>query len=708
VTAAPFDLASTLFLLPPDAKILPITELSARLRAKIGPVEDDQSVITRPGFRVTARLVPAPLADLLGEFRAPSLVTDAVVRFARAHGQDPAEMLDLAFDALAALIDTRILVPKDSPDAAEAEPSLGAGQQFASFEIDALIRSLEDSEVYRASGTGGCVVALKIARKDRPITAAALAYEARVLERLAGLGSPRLLAHGTERGRSYLAMEWCDGVSIAFAAQQARASRDRSRLHTLVARMLDAYARLHESGVLHGDVHPGNCLLRDDGSIAILDFGNARRTGAAPGAIDPARTGIAQFYDPQMAAALLAAQLPPAATAESEQYSIAVLAYFLLTGLHPIDAPTVQQEILQRTVERPPLPFPARGVTAWPQVEAVLARALEKQPDRRFPSVSAMARAFASAGLPPDLKPRRHRTARGAFDTAVETVRGLLAPAAESPLEYAWFGLRAALAMQDAELLAAADILAGWAASGWASQSVAAHVARARSDVRAENKAIGDFLGFAERLPDGHQAAAAILAATGMLEGNAFRSADTTALARWAAERLERLIQAASIEPYSMVAEPLLLHLELSLGRTGAVVLRPDLPARLDAMAEKRVSNAWLWSLAHDVFAHDRFKDLALAARLPSRPLWRGFALLRLHQLTGDEHWVMDANRALANAPSARLSVQETALLTAELRNPDSVILPPFRLPAGFGRPRCSPIRRIAIATARHQEQRSQ
>jgi hypothetical protein len=700
VSTAPFDLASTLFLLPPDAKILPITELSARLRAKIGPVEDGQSVITRPGFRVTARLVPGPLADLLGEFRVPSLLTDAIVRFASAHGQDPAEVLDLAFDALAALIDTRILVPKDSPDAAEAEPSLGAGQQFARFEIDALVRSLDDSEVYRASASDERVAALKIARNDRPITAAALAYEASVLERLAGAGSPRLLEHGTEGGRSYLAMEWCDGVSIVFAAQQARASRDRNRLHTLAGRMLDAYARLHDSGVLHGDVHPGNCLLRDDGSIVILDFGNARRTGAAPGTIDPARTGIPQFYDPQMAAALLAGQLPPAATAESEQYAIAVLAYLLLTGLHPIDAPAVQQEILQRTVERPPLPFPARGVAAWPQVEAVLARALDKQPDCRFPSLSAMARAFASAKLPPNLQPPTPRAAQQAFDSAVETVRGLLAPAADSPLDYAWFGLRAALAMQDAELLAAADILCGWAAPGWASRSVAAHVARARSDGRAERKAIHDFLGFAEHLPDGPQAGAAILAAAGMLEANAFRSAETTALAGWAAKRLECLIQAASIEPRRVVAEPLLLYLELSLGKAGAVVLCPDLQARLDAMAEKGVSGAWLWSLAHDVLACDRFKDLALAARLPSRPLWRGFALLRLHQLTGDEHWVTDANRVLANAPNARLSEQETALLTAELRIPENAILPPFRLPAGFDRPRYSAIRSIAIATA--------
>jgi hypothetical protein len=173
-----------------------------------------------------------------------------------------------------------------------------------------------------------------------------------------------------------------------------------------------------------------------------------------------------------MACALLAGQLPPAATPESEQYAIAVLAYLLLTGLHPIEAPAVQDEMLRRIAERPPLPFAARGIPAWPQVEAVVERGLARQPDQRFPDISGLARAFASADTPPDRPMRWPSAAQHAFDAAVETVRRLLAPSVEFPLDYAWFGMRAALAMEDAELLAAADVLAGWAGTGWAAQSV--------------------------------------------------------------------------------------------------------------------------------------------------------------------------------------------------------------------------------------------
>jgi len=672
------DIATTLFTLPPDAKFLPVSELSARLRARIGPVEDGQAVITRPGFRVTTRLVPKPLADLIAEFRAPSLLTDAVLRFARAHDQDPFVTLDLAFDALATLVEARILVPAESPDASAPAPSLAAGQAFAGYEIEALVRSLEDSEVYRAHGPDAGVAALKISRDDRPGVAAMLANEARVLEQLAGADSPRLLGHGTARGRAYVAMEWCEGVSIAVAAQQARAARDRGRLHELVGRMLHAYGRLHRRGVLHGDIHPGNCLVQDDGRVVILDFGSARVVDPSS-TVDPARSGIPQFYDPLMAGAILAGQLPPAATPASEQYAIAVLAYLLLTGLQPIDTPAVQDELLRRIVERPVLPFTARGVPAWPEVEAVVARGLAKQPCDRFPEVSSLASAFSAAGpLPGPLPPWPAGAAR-AFTAAVEAARRL-APSTGSR-DHAWFALRAALALEDAELLAAADLLVGRAGSGWDVQAVAALVAAARSDTRLESQAIARFLTAADRLPDGPEAGAAIVGAAGMIDGAVFRSADTATLAGWAAQRLDRLIRASSsTNPSARIGEPLLAYAALSLGKTGVVAVRADLARRLRALGDAQAGNVWLWALAYDVLADERFKALALAARLPGKPLGRGLALLRLHQLTGDVRWVAKARRVVARAPSPRLPALDTALLIAELQAPERATVAPFMI----------------------------
>jgi predicted Ser/Thr protein kinase len=669
------DITTTPFTLPPDAKFLPVAELSPRLRARIGPVEDGQSVITRPGFRVTARLAPRPLADLIAEFRAPSLLTDAVFRFARANGEDPLVIMDLAFDALAALVDTRILVPENSPDSSAPIPSLAAGQAFAGFEIEALVRSLEDSEVYRARGEDDVCAALKIARDDRPGVNAMIAHEVRVLAQLAGVDSPRVLAEGREGGRAYIAMEWCDGVSIAVAAQQLRASRDRRGLHDLVGRMLDAYGRLHQTGVLHGDIHPGNCLVRDDGRVVILDFGSARPIQTTS-LVDLERSGIPQFHDPQMAGALLAGQLPPAATAASEQYAIAVLAYLLLTGMQPIDAPGIHDELLRRILQRPVLPFAARGVAAWPDVEAVLGRGLAKEPGDRFPSVADMACALSLARVPPRTPSRQADEAHCAFDTAVEAVRAL-APSIE-PVAQSWFALRAALILEDAELLAAADILVGRAGSGWAVQTMAAQVARARSDSRMESMAIVGFLAETEGLADGPEAVAAIVAAASILECGVSRSPDAAALAGWATARLGRLMSSPSPTSGDGHADARLIRAALSVVRTGAVAVQPGLLAHLEALRERNTGDVWVWALAYDIFADDRFKARALAARLPRAPLRRAFAQLRLHQITGDMKWVTDANRVVADTPGGRLPALGAALLTAELMAPERAIPPPF------------------------------
>lgn len=670
------DLTTTLFSLPPDAKFVPLSELSARVRARIGAVEEGQSVITRPGFRVTTRLVPGPLADLIAEFRAPSLITDAVSRFARAHDQDPLAMLDMAFDALATLVEARILVPQDSPDAVAPTPSLAVGQDFAGFEIEGLVRSLEDSEVYRAHGRDGANAALKIARDDRPGIKAMMAHEARVLEYLDGIDTPRLLHRGIERGRSFVALEWCDGVSIAVAAQQARAARNRRLLRNLVRRMLDAYGRVHGRGILHGDIHPGNCLVRDDGRVVIIDFAAARPVGTAS-SVDAGRTGIPQFYDPQMASALLAGVLPPAVTPESEQYAIAVFAYLLLTGLQPIDSPAVHDELLRRIVQRSPLPFATRGVPSWPKVEAVIRRGLATEPRDRFPDVAGLARAFSSAGLPRTASARWPDAAQRAFDAAVDSVRSLARSA--EPCDHAWFALRAALALADAELLAAADVLASRAGTGYSARCVAALVARARSDARTEGRAITEFLAAAEQLRDGQEVAWALRAATSMLEGGTSRSPHVAALAEWAVRQVDQFMKVpVSTDANARIAEPLLIYVALSLANTGAIAVRPHLQARLDALGETRAGDLWLWALAHDVYADDRYKALALAASPRSQPLSRGFGHLRLHQLTGDVRWLAKGRRLLARAPSIRLGPFGTALLLAELKAPERAILPPI------------------------------
>ena len=490
MTGAPLDLTLTPLALPPDARILTVRDLAPRLRARIGDGVDDHAVVTRPGFRITARLMPAPLVALVEEFRRPSLVTDAVARFATAHAQSPEDTIDLAFDALVTLVEARILVPDGSDDIRAPEATLAAGQAWAGVEIATLVRGLDDSEVYRGLDVDGRDVALKVARDDRPAMTLALGREANVLEALDGADAPRLHAAGIEAGRAYLVMEWCDGLPVAVAAQQARASRDRRALHRLVVRVADAYARLHDRGVLHGDVHPGNAIVRDDGSVVLIDFGNARPADAGDGP-DLTRTGIPQFFDPAMAAALLAGRPAPAATASAEQYAVASLIHLLVTTLPPVDAPADREALLRGLVEDPVRPFVTRGVPAWPALEGVLARALEKEERARFATTADFAAALAAA------RPSRSRrpSLAQASGRVRDAVWSVLARVSDGAVEtdvaaHAWCALQASIVFDDPVWLAQADALLDHApADDWVTHAVAVSVTRARSDAPRERRA---------------------------------------------------------------------------------------------------------------------------------------------------------------------------------------------------------------------------
>jgi hypothetical protein len=456
-----------------------------------------------------------------------------------------------------------------------------------------------------------------------------------------------------------------------------RAARDQARLHELVGKMLDAYGRLHQQGVLHGDIHPGNCMVRDDGRVVILDFGHARLTDTNS-TVDPLRSGIPQFHDPQMASALLAKQLPPAVDPAAEQYAIAVLAYLLLTGLMPIDAPAEHDELLRRIVQRPPLPFAARAVAAWPALELVMGRALAKTRDERFPDVASLACAFTSVGVPAVLPSRWPDAIERIFDSSVDAVRNL--SHSTEHRSFLWFALRSALALEDAELLAAADLLAARTETGASEQAIIALLARARSDVRAEGKAIAKFMTAVEQLPDGHEVGAALVASASILDGA--RAPDAAKLATWAAQRLERLMAvASSTASGACVVEPLPIYIALLLAKTGTIAVRADLPDHLEVLRKTHAGNVWLWALAYDIFADDRYRALAVAASLPATPLKRTFALLRLYQLTGDMQWVSAATQVVAQAHGKQISALDIALLVAELKAPERVILAPYYSP---------------------------
>ena len=398
-----------LLVLPPDVLVIPVARLSADLRRRIDATDGDFAV-TRIRRRTSSKIVNADSAGLLEQFRTPNRVVDVVRDQGRRQSLDPDRLLEDVFPLLRDCFNAGFLVPAGSPEAGMTQSTLVRGDRIRGYEILRSVQILEDTELYQARNDEGDLVAIKLAtRGSSRGTRAAMAFEARVLSHLAGQGAPRLLTSGTHQRFPFLALGWCVGVSpvIAFAEfREFPEGENQPAMLRLATAILDSYARLHARGIIHGDVQPNNILVDRFGAVTIIDFGSSRVLGGghAP------RGGVGFFLEPELAARELAQQDAPLATALGDQYSLAVLLYSLFTGDHYLDFSLERERMLAQILQDPPLSFAQRGRLAWPELERVLARALSKEPDRRFPSVQAFAAALSQVSPPPSThgsSPRR-------------------------------------------------------------------------------------------------------------------------------------------------------------------------------------------------------------------------------------------------------------------------------------------------------------
>ncbi|XXF77082.1 lanthionine synthetase LanC family protein [Myxococcaceae bacterium GXIMD 01537] len=268
-----------------------------------------------------------------------------------------------------------------------------AGSKVGAYEVLRCVQSLEDAELYEARAPGGARVALKWSRPWRGAALAPLLeHEAAVLRRLEGDVAPRLLALGVHEERPFLVTEWCAGTPML-----ERLDGDREAMLRHCCAVLDAYARLHARGVLHGDIHPGHIRFAPGGQVRLLEFGRACMKGGAAPEDTPWRWGAGLFLEPESARALLARQPTPPPTEAGEQYALAALVYLLLRGLPPLELAMEGDVLLKQVAEAAPNPFSHGGGQPWPEVEAVLLRALSKEPWQRFPSVAELSRALRAA-----------------------------------------------------------------------------------------------------------------------------------------------------------------------------------------------------------------------------------------------------------------------------------------------------------------------
>jgi serine/threonine protein kinase len=160
----------------------------------------------------------------------------------------------------------------------------------------------------------------------------------------------------------------------------------------LLQQAAQALQHAHGQHVLHQDIKPSNFLvrLREDQperpDLLLSDFGIAKLTSAT-GSLSQSIRGTPTYMAPE--------QWDGQPVAASDQYALAVMVYELLTGRPPFVG-NPGQVMRQHYMTPPPAPSTLGGQLS-PAIDAVLLRALSKQPQERFASVSAFARAFGEA-----------------------------------------------------------------------------------------------------------------------------------------------------------------------------------------------------------------------------------------------------------------------------------------------------------------------
>jgi predicted Ser/Thr protein kinase len=186
---------------------------------------------------------------------------------------------------------------------------------------------------------------------------------------------------GEHDDRAFMVMELMRGGSLA---DRLRAGRPLPR-DTVLDWLHDAAAALdvaHEAGIVHRDIKPANLLLDERDRLAIGDFGIARVAEQDQLTQTGQVLGTASYLSPEQA-------LGEPAVAASDRYSLAVVAYELLTGTRPFQAEHFAAQARAHVEDEPEAPS-ARSPELPPAVDAVLARGLAKDPADRWPSATDM------------------------------------------------------------------------------------------------------------------------------------------------------------------------------------------------------------------------------------------------------------------------------------------------------------------------------
>jgi len=271
-----------------------------------------------------------------------------------------------------------------------------AGRSIAGYRLLERVGEGGTAEVYRAEHPDHGSCAFKVLRprlRGDPTAVKRFLREASYGARVRHAGVVRTYDYGEADGLYYLALEWAGGQSLAdFLHQNAPVAP--ALVADIINQLAHGLAAAHQVGIVHRDLKPENIVYDKESNVAkLLDFGIARDAELPPEE-RLTRTGFFVGTLQYVAPEALSGEL---VDARADIYSLATIAYYMLTAHHPFTGRN-PRELFQQLLKESPVPLSQALPEARfpPALEAAVMRGLSRDPAQRQSTVTGLAQEIAA------------------------------------------------------------------------------------------------------------------------------------------------------------------------------------------------------------------------------------------------------------------------------------------------------------------------